>query len=782
MRGPRLAAVVCLVVAFALAGATVLQVVRQARADTVAPQVESVTTRYPIKHVIIIDKENRSFDTMFGRFPGADGAKTATISTGETVPLARTPDRLFLDVGHAGDSAVLAVNGGRMNQFDLLPGAKQLGRDVANSQFWQADIPNYWRYAKRFTLDDHFFSTIMGPSFPNHLVTVASTSGGTIDNPRGQVNHAWGCDGGANSVVAGIAPNGKRFTTRPCFNFRTLPDLLQKAGISWKYYAPPAFTSGYVWSTLDAIKHIRYSPLWRSNVVNDDTFVSDARNGRLPAVSWLVTDSAHSDHPPAAICVGENWSVRMINAVMTGPHWKDSAIFLNWDDFGGFYDHVPPPALDNTSLGPRVPNIVISPYARAGYVDHAQYDFNSLLRFVEENWRLPSLTSRDRTAASVAPSFDFRQKPLAPLVLKTRTCPRSDYATRTVINGKVVRLTRENKLHTIVIRLKSGTLITVILGPSYRLRDVADDKLTFGELSVGDSVSAPATPDPQRALVYSGFLVRDASIRPIKNRAMLLDTVSQDGTFADARAGTRDVVLTLDPSMKITLPDGSPGTRSDLVGGQAVSVTGLLNARTMTVVRTSSIKVLTAHGGKFAITVKRSTVRQGAKQTVTVTGATSRTARVVVRYPSHRRTTRGTVRLSRSGAGTFTFVVPYGANTLSRQQATVAVTSGTTTSTTRFTVERAPVEVYVSPSRLRVGSRETIRLVGDPGAAVSLTLLYPDRRYSTHTTILSGRGTGSYSFHLRKLTSKPRGNTVTVQALVRGAPGPYVAVTHFHYR
>jgi phospholipase C len=163
--------------------------------------------RYPIKHVVIIIKENHSFDNIFGRFPGADGATTAAIAGGQTVALNRTPDHTLLDIGHAGDSATFAIDQGRMDRFNLLPGAVQNGKDIATSEYYQSDIPAYWTYGLHFTLDDHFFSTIMGPSFPNHLALIAGTSHNTIDNPRGQTHHAWGCDGGPFSVVTSVDPN-----------------------------------------------------------------------------------------------------------------------------------------------------------------------------------------------------------------------------------------------------------------------------------------------------------------------------------------------------------------------------------------------------------------------------------------------------------------------------------------------------------------------------------------------------------------------------------------------
>ena len=433
---------------------------------------------------------------MFGRFPGADGATTAHIASGDSVHLTHTPDKTFLDIGHAGAAAELAINNGRMNHFDLLPGSRQNGKDIADSQYFESDIPNYWKYARAFTLDDHFFATIIGPSFPNHLITVAATSGNTVDNPRGQLVHAWGCDGGPHSFVNGINPDGTHFVTHPCFNFVTLPDRLQQAHVSWKYYAPPLFASGYVWSALDAIRHIRYSSLWKSNVPRDTTFVKDVAAGKLPQVSWIVTNARESDHPPASICLGENWTVRVINAVMKSQYWKDTAIFLTWDDFGGFYDHVAPPRLNYISLGPRVPTIVISPFARQHHVDHTQYDFNSMLRFIEDDFRLKPLNSSDKSANSMLPSFDFQSSPAPPLVLKTRQCPASAYVTASKLSGTVVRTHRENQIYSVVIHIKGNTLVTVIFGPSHQVFDSKHNLLSFGDISDGDTVSNGGNPGP----------------------------------------------------------------------------------------------------------------------------------------------------------------------------------------------------------------------------------------------------------------------------------------------
>lgn len=458
---------------------------------------------YPIKHIIIIDKENRSFDEMFGRFPGADGSTHARMSSGRIVPLGPTPPHMLRDIAHSAASAAMAVDGGRMDRFDRIPGAWQDGRNIALSQLRQPEIVDYWRYARAYALDDRFFSTVMGPSFPNHLITVAATSGNIVDNPGGQLVRAWGCDSGKNAHVGGINPDGKRFVTSPCFDFQTLPDLLQRYHVSWGYYAPRQHSFGYVWNALDAIKHIRYSSLWTTNVHPDTSFARDVRTGHLPQVTWLVTNAAQSDHPPASICLGQRWTVGVINAVMRSRYWKNTAIFLTWDDFGGFYDHVAPPRQDLISLGPRVPSIVISPYARPHFIDHAQLEFDSFLRFIEDDYGLPSLTARDQNAASMLSSFDFAQQPRPPLVLRQQACPKSAYATAVRLRGSVVGIGVSHQLHSVRVRVDAQTVITLLFGPRYRLSDRHGRRLAFRHIRPGDRIVTVGTPDPQRALAYA---------------------------------------------------------------------------------------------------------------------------------------------------------------------------------------------------------------------------------------------------------------------------------------
>ncbi len=215
-----------------------------------------------------------------------------------------------------------------------------------------------------------------------------------------------------SSVVPVRSPSGTISYVRPCFNTQTIADLATEHKVSWRYYAPPYLKSGYIWASFDAIRHIRYSPYWRQADVPTTQFPADVQSGHLAKLTWLTTDVADSDHPPSSICRGQDSTAQDINAIMRSKFWKSTAIVLTWDDFGGFYDHVAPPVKNNVSLGPRVPTIIISPYARPHFISHAKYDFSSILKFQEDVFHLPRLNSHDRKAVSLEKAFNFRQAPL----------------------------------------------------------------------------------------------------------------------------------------------------------------------------------------------------------------------------------------------------------------------------------------------------------------------------------------------------------------------------------
>src|SRR5579872_1090406 len=561
---------------------------------TPAARVQRATARFPIKYIVIIDKENRSFDNLFGTFPGADGATRAELSTGRIVPLGHTPDHTLLDIGHAGDSAALAENKGRMNGFDLLPGAIQDGFDVANSQLHQSDIPNYWSYAQHFALDDHFFSTINGPSFPNHLVTIAATSANTVDNPYGQSHHAWGCDSGPYSRVNAINPQtGRQYQVKPCFTIPTMADTFQRYHINWKYYAPGQYRSGYIWDSFDAVKPIRYSKLWATNGdYPDKKFTSDVRAGKLPQVSWLVTDVAGSDHPPYSMCVGESWAVDQINAIMRSKYWKSTLIVLTWDDFGGFYDHVPPPVTSYIGLGPRVPTILISPYARPHYIDHHRMEFNSILKFIEQDFHIPALNANDSGASSLLTSLNFKQRPLAPLDLTPRKCPASALNISTAIAGAVVKLASRPYGEIMLVRLRDGTIVTLLFGPSTAIETADHHRTSLSEFRTGDRIESAARPDPQKALVYGAGTTRDLDLRSItRQRGRVVDVFPTAGILV-VRFGNDRLLVDLSKKTVFRFSNGAHASLTDVSLDDSLELTGLENTRLREITSVSRVTIV----------------------------------------------------------------------------------------------------------------------------------------------------------------------------------------------
>jgi phospholipase C len=207
-----------------------------------------------------------------------------------------------------------------------------------------------------------------------------------------------------------------------CFNFKTTPDQLIRHHISWHYYDE----DGSWYNAILAIKHLYDSKYWGPNVTTEDTFIPDIQQGHLRKVSWVIPPSGYNDHPGGpSVCAGENWVVQWMNALMRSRYWKNTAVFLTWDDFGGFYDHVVPPHVDYMGMGPRVPLLIISPWAKPGYVDSTTYEFSSVLKFIETVFNLPSLTDRDAKAATMLNAFDFSHKPdfkKRKLILPERDC------------------------------------------------------------------------------------------------------------------------------------------------------------------------------------------------------------------------------------------------------------------------------------------------------------------------------------------------------------------------
>ena len=438
-------------------------------------------TAIPIENIIVIVQENHSFDNYFGTYPGANGIPAGTrlpeVPGGYRflAPFLATTTKTH-DLSHSWVSAALSYDKGFMDGFywaGYKPSAAYYGQAIATPRanrtlvkivpvssptarsshtevlsphgfiddedelapavgkqnealaieqatsssgppseppwaittlcYYDASIiPNYWNYAQHYTLCDNFFSSLRADSQPNHLYMVAAQAGGICKNY--------------------VLPSSK--LNRPKYSvyylFPEIMDELLQAGISWKYYSgeqdPQAET---VWNPLPGFPQITSKPAQFANLVPTGQFYADLQNGTLPQVCWLIPSASASEHPPADITVGMQYVTGLVNAAMQSQYWPNCAIIITWDDYGGFYDHVPPRQTDKYGFGFRVPCLVISPYSVANTVVHTQYDFTSILKLIEAKFYLASLTGRDNAANNMLDCFNFSQTPLPPDVLST---------------------------------------------------------------------------------------------------------------------------------------------------------------------------------------------------------------------------------------------------------------------------------------------------------------------------------------------------------------------------
>jgi phospholipase C len=426
---------------------------------------------HKIRHVVVIMQENRSFDSYFGTFPGADGipmhdGKPTVCALAGAKRTCVEPYRDHNDVNYGGPHGASAarqdIAHGKMNGFELALKAAPVGCSNVNSPTCAlafarrrsggdvmgyhsgSDIPNYWRYARDFVLQDHMFEPNASWSLPEHLFQVSEWSARCT-----QHNRPFSCRN-ALERPNGLEPQPGRTSTVPIFAWTDLTYLLHRAGVSWGYYvangsepdcendgAPScspvkqnARTPG-VWNPLPQFDTVRNDHQLR-NIQPLHRFYTAAKNGQLPAVSWIVPSQGVSEHPTSRITAGMAYVTGLVNAVMQSPDWNSTAIFLAWDDWGGFYDHVAPPRVDENGYGLRVPGIVISPYAKTGYIDHQILSFDAYVKFIEDDFlhgqRLdprtdgrpdPRPTVRENVSilGNLAKDFDFTQRPRAPVLL-----------------------------------------------------------------------------------------------------------------------------------------------------------------------------------------------------------------------------------------------------------------------------------------------------------------------------------------------------------------------------
>jgi phospholipase C len=371
----------------------------------------------PIQHVVVIMQENRSFDHLFHGFPGADTADFGMFHD-TRIPLRPTPLGNGPDLDHTHTGWWRQWDSGRMDNFAANP--KEI--PIAYSYIDPAEIAAYWTLARQYTLGDRMFQSNTGPSFVAHQYMIAGQSGGASENPSGNV---WGCDAKPSVRVPLIGPNGKnRPGVFPCFDYKTMADLLDARGITWRYYAPGALDDfDFVISAYQAIRHIRFGADWHEDVTSPETSIlTDIAAGKLAQVTWVVPAWNNSDHPgtPAQ---GPDWVATVVNAIGRSKYWNSTTIFIAWDDWGGFYDHVPPPKTDDMGLGFRVPVIVAGPYARRSYISHTAHEASGFLRYTEEIFNLPSLGARDTNADDFRDCFNYTQPPTHFVPIPTKLTP-----------------------------------------------------------------------------------------------------------------------------------------------------------------------------------------------------------------------------------------------------------------------------------------------------------------------------------------------------------------------
>ena len=426
---------------------------------------------HKIKHVVIIMQENRSFDSYFGTYPGADGIPGRAGNHGQ-VPCVPDPgepcvkpfhDRHDRNLGGSNAASAVSgdIDGGKMDGFI---GAEErwyssrchcgpsVPSDDVMGYHTGADIPNYWKYAHDFVLEDHMFASAASWSLPTHLFLVSGWSAHckTHDDPASCQNSVC-CPG--NPPGWGPHPT----TTPPIYAWTDLTYLLSKNDVSWRYYIfkgiEPECESDTTLSCAPVTNGPTSMPIWyplkyfdtvhqehqTKDIQSLERFFAAAQTGNLPAVSWIMPSSRVAEHPPELVSAGQTYVTGLINTIMRSPDWDSTAIFLTWDDWGGFYDHVEPPSVDANGYGFRVPALLISPYARRGHIDHQTLSFDSYLKFIEDDFlnggRLdpttdgrpdprPDVRENAPQLGTLTRDFDFKQKPRKRVLLPVH--PKTD--------------------------------------------------------------------------------------------------------------------------------------------------------------------------------------------------------------------------------------------------------------------------------------------------------------------------------------------------------------------
>jgi phospholipase C len=411
-----------LVFVMALAGCA------QEHAVVPSPSNASGATRTAskIQHVVIIFQENRTVDNLFQGLPGADTAQFGKNSRGQRVKLQPIDMTAPYDLGHSHYSFVTERAGNKWNGFDkvsstcfavtwCIPRALR-----AYGYVPRTEVEPYFDLATRYAFADRMFQTNQGPSFPAHQYIISGTStiaNGSIwraaENPSSPMGvAAGGCDSPPDALVALIGPTGdEAHGVFPCFNRIALMDLLSAKSLTWRYYQ--AVLGAGLWNGPNAILHIRENRRLNADVIAPSSVVlTDIAKRHLANVVWVTPTAFASDHSASTNGTGPSWVAAVVNAIGRSPYWNSTAIFVTWDDWGGWFDHVIPPRYNSYELSFRVPLIVISPYAKSHYVSHVRHEYGSILKFVEKVFGLSSLGTTDVRSDDLVDCFDFSKQPM----------------------------------------------------------------------------------------------------------------------------------------------------------------------------------------------------------------------------------------------------------------------------------------------------------------------------------------------------------------------------------
>jgi len=399
------------------------------------PGAGKISARPPgygsIQHIIVMFQENRSTDNLFHGLPNADTASTGLNSKGELVQLGPVALASQYGLGHSQTSFVAMYDGGRMDGADQVAVTcddKAQHCPPPNPQFKyvrKKDVMPYFQLARQYAFGDRMFQTNQGPSFPAHQFIISGTSAPTADSERFAVDNPFGdprsfSDTGCTAPPREFVKLINRFGVidskqYPCFDHPTLPDLLDGAGRTWRYYAP---SPDNILTGPNAIYHLRFGPGWNNIIPDPRRILTDISQGTLPNVSWLIPYGPASDHPKNNNGLGPSWVASVVNAIGGSKYWSSTVILVTWDDWGGWYDHVAPPIVTLGShqwgagyaYGFRVPLMIVSAYAKPSYVSHVTHDFGSIVKLIEEVFQLPSLGYADAYADDLSDSFDWSQK------------------------------------------------------------------------------------------------------------------------------------------------------------------------------------------------------------------------------------------------------------------------------------------------------------------------------------------------------------------------------------